>query len=166
MQRWKSECRNRVRSAEDGEQRGEGEGRRCKGANQPSGCAKVERLIAKQITEYRVRREGRGVASPRPCFHRSARRSHAPTRGRAIPYPPNANRYPPTLARSANLIRYKVKRGTGERDVGRRTDATQSRPYPMYGGQREACLLSLSSVLRTLSSFPLPTCFQRGDWSK
>ena len=90
---------------------------------------------------------GRGVASPRPCLHRRSRRSLAPTRerssreatrlarsanptrGRAIPYPPNTNRYPPPTARSANPTRGREKRGTGDRDVGRRTDATQSRPY-------------------------------------
>jgi len=43
------------------------------------------------------------------------RRSRAPTRCRAIPYPPNTNRYPPTTARGAKTTRYKVKRGTGER---------------------------------------------------
>ena len=50
------------------------------------------------------------------------------------------------LARSANPTRYKVKRGTGERDVGRRTDATQSRPYPIQlkrGTGKLASLLPL-----------------------
>jgi hypothetical protein len=56
VQRWKSELNQsteyRVQRTES--KKGDGEGRRCKGPNQPSGCAKVERLIPKQSTEYRV----------------------------------------------------------------------------------------------------------------
>jgi len=48
VQRWKSGTR--VQRTES--KKGDGEGRQCKGANQPSGCAKVERLIPKQSTEY------------------------------------------------------------------------------------------------------------------
>ena len=50
-------------------------------------------------------KEGPGtgiIAIGRMLLGERTRRSRAPTRGRAIPYPPNANRYPPRLARSAN----------------------------------------------------------------
>ncbi len=68
-----------------------------------------------QSADYRLRRKGRSVASPRPCFHRRSRRSLAPTRERS-------SLEAARLARSANPTRYKVKSGTGDRDVGRRTD--------------------------------------------
>ena len=63
-------------------------------------------------------KEGPGtgiIAIGRMLLGERTRRSRAPTRGRAIPCPPNTNRYPPTTARGAKTTRYKVKRGTGER---------------------------------------------------
>ena len=60
-----------------------------------------------QSAEYGLRRKGRGVALPRPCFHRRTRRSLAPTRERS-------SREAARLARSANPTRYRVKRGTGK----------------------------------------------------
>ena len=73
---------------------------RCKSAGGLCKGAKVDGRITEyglQSTDYRVRiteygvqstecggrREGRGVASPRPCFDRRARRSLAPTRERS-----------------------------------------------------------------------------------
>jgi hypothetical protein len=110
LQRWKSGTRvqrteYRVQSMEDGEQRGEGEGRRCKGPNQPSGCAKVERLIPKQSTEY----GGKVGATPLPASRARERQLgwHAV----------------PTLPKAVS---------TG---VDWRTDATQSRPYQRQLGQ-------------------------------
>ena len=78
----------------------------------------------------RMAAEGRGMALPRPSLVWRARRSLAPTRE-------HCSREAARLARSANPTRGRVKRGTGGREVGRwtdvdgRTDATQSRPYPM-----------------------------------
>ena len=99
-----------------------------------------------QSADYRLRRKGRSVASPRPCFHRRTRRSLAPTRERS-------SLEAARLARSANPTRYKVKRGTGNRDVGRRTDATQSRPYQRQSkkGNRDVGAFS-STVIGNLNS--------------
>jgi hypothetical protein len=75
---------------------------RCKSAGGLCKGAKVDGRITEygvQSTECGGRREGRGVASPRPCFDRRARRSLAPTRERS-------SREAARLARSANPTRY------------------------------------------------------------
>ena len=127
VQRW--EGGTRVQSAEDGVRGKVG--------------AWHDRL---QSADYRLRRKGRGVALPRPCFHRRTRRILAPTRERS-------SREAARLARSANPTRYKVKRGSGDRDVGRRTDATQSRPYQRQSkkGNRDVGAFS-STVIGNLNS--------------
>ena len=146
-----AETEDRVQSTEDG------------GANKGDWLARVWSIGGRarrrvQSTEYRLRREGRGVASPRPPW--------LGVQGEATPLPeaePFPNRQTLTAIRqrwhAVPTLPEAVRTG-----VDWRTDATQSRLYPMHGGpgtgRRLVCLL------RTLSSFPLPTCFQRGDWSK
>ena len=74
--------------------------------------------------------------------------------GEALPLPASgARERHARLARSANPTRYKVKRGTGDRDVGRPTDATQSRPYQRQSkkGNRDVGAFS-STVIGNLNS--------------
>ena len=119
MQKW--EGGTRVQSAEDGVRGKVG--------------AWHDRL---QSADYRLRRKGRGVALPRPCFHRRTRRSLAPTRERS-------SREAARLARSANPTRYKVKRGSGERKAGRCKSA--NRPTACGKVQR---LMQVGIALRAI----------------
>ncbi len=114
---------------------------RCKSAY---GLCKGAKLDTKQVgawqdrlqsTDYRLRRKGRGVALPRPpmvedkakpCPYPRAEPARGMLGQHAVPTLPKATR----VARGAVPTRYKVKRGTG--------------------GRKEACLLTLCSVLRTL----------------
>ncbi len=69
--------------------------------------------------------QGRGVALPRPCLHRRARRSLAPTRERS-------SREATRSARNADPARHEVKGGTGNREVGRRAEpAAPPRPVTL-----------------------------------
>ena len=96
---------------------GEGEGRQCKGASRPTACAKVSAAEGREGTRVRSTdyRGKVGAWLRRALLWWRARRSLAPTRERS-------SREAARLARSANPTRYKVKRGIGDRDVGRRTD--------------------------------------------
>ena len=103
-----------------------------------------------QSTEYGLRREGRDVASPRPPWLGG--------QGEALPLPAGEARERqlgwhavPTLPEAER----KGEPGSGilegrRMDVTRRTDATQSRPYPRQSekgdGDRDICKRPESSL--------------------
>ena len=121
----------RGRSTES--KKGDGEGRQCKGANQPSGCAKVERLIPKQSTEYRVQsteyggKVGAWLRRDLVCIG---------VQGGALPLPEPE---PFPIRQTLTAIRQSWHAVPTLPEAVRtcvdwRTDATQSRPYPRQLG--------------------------------
>ena len=119
-----------------------------------------------QSTEYGLRREGRDVASPRPPWLGG--------QGEALPLPAGEARERqlgwhavPTLPEAER----KGEPGSGilegrRMDVTRRTDATQSRPYPRQSGtgnrgagyMQAARVVSELSIRQMLSAYDSTQC--------
>jgi hypothetical protein len=132
---------------------------KCKSAYGLCESAKVEARVQStdygvRSTEYRVQStEYGGMAGGRRLHGERTRRSRAPTRGKEAKGAgdrlrgrcKSANR-PMACAKvqkwrpkyRVRITEYGVRRDGRRSEVARRTDATQSRPYPMQGGKGEA----------------------------